>query len=143
MDRTSCDLPPYPAALAASMKVVPLTSVFSSSNCADMAPAMPRLQDKVAQHFQAMYKRQLLLAVNTTITEGLEWFVGHLPMHPNPKRVGSSEVNIIASMGCFGWKPASLRARRAAMAPTTPSVPSYMPARGMASVCEPVTIAPA
>ena len=69
--------------------------------------------------------------------------VTHLPMHPRPKRVGSSLVNMSASMGLSGLKPASLRAFNAAMPPITPSVPSYAPAKGIASACEPVTTAPA
>ena len=66
----------------------------------------------------------------------------HLPMQPIPKRVGSSEVNIMASRGRCGLNPASLSAFKAAIPPTTPSVPSYIPASGIASVCEPVTTAP-
>ena len=63
----------------------------------------------------------------------------HLPMQPSPKRVGSSEVNIMTSMGRSGTKPVSLSALTAAMAPMTPSVPSYMPDSGIASQWEPVT----
>ena len=64
-------------------------------------------------------------------------------MQPRPKRVGSSEVKNRASMECLGLKPASWRALMAAIAPTTPRVPSYMPDFGMASQCDPVTTAPA
>ena len=64
-------------------------------------------------------------------------------MHPRPKRVGSSLVNMSTSMGLSGLNPASPRAFSAAIAPITPRVPSYAPARGMASTWDPVTTAPA
>jgi len=49
----------------------------------------------------------------------------------------------MASMGLRGLKPASFSALRAATAPTTPRVPSYIPAKGMASVWDPDSTAPA
>ena len=64
-------------------------------------------------------------------------------MQPRPKRVGSSEVKKSASMDFSGLKPDSCRALMAAMGPTTPRVPSYMPALGMASQWDPDTTAPA
>lgn len=63
-------------------------------------------------------------------------------MQPRPKRVGSSLVNMRTSMGARGRKPARRSAATAAIGPMTPSVPSYAPARGIASACEPVTTAP-
>ena len=60
-------------------------------------------------------------------------------MQPRPKRVGSSEVNIRTSMLRLGTKPLALRPFTAAMAPITPRVPSYAPASGIASQCDPVT----
>ena len=45
----------------------------------------------------------------------------------------------MTSMGRAGTKPVPLSALTAAMAPMTPSVPSYMPDSGMASQWEPVT----
>ena len=63
------------------------------------------------------------------------------PMQPMPKRVGSSEVNMTSSMERRGWRPLRLRARMASRPPRTPTVPSYMPAWGMASVWEPVATA--
>lgn len=54
-------------------------------------------------------------------------------MHPNPKRVGSSDVKNSTSMGLLGLKPAFCSPFTAAMPPNTPTVPSYMPAWGMAS----------
>ena len=59
-----------------------------------------------------------------------------------PKRVGSSEVNITMSMVRRGVKPAFFKARAAAMPPSTPTTPSYLPAWGMASQCEPVPMRP-
>ena len=67
----------------------------------------------------------------------------HLPMQPRPNLVGSSEVNMRTSMGLAGLNPADCSPLTAAMAPMTPSVPSYAPAKGMASQWEPVTTAPA
>src|SRR5215467_10444789 len=61
-----------------------------------------------------------------------------LPKHPMPKRVGSSEVNTSNSMECFGRKPERRNARMASRPPNTPTMPSYLPALGMASMCEPV-----
>ena len=62
-------------------------------------------------------------------------------MQPMPKRVGSSEVKTRSSMERRGVKPDSLRERMASRPPRTPTVPSYMPAWGMASVWEPVPMA--
>ena len=66
----------------------------------------------------------------------------NLPEQPSANRVGSSLVNIITSMSRCGRKPAACNACSAAIPPITPSVPSYAPARGMASVCEPVWTLP-
>ncbi len=62
-------------------------------------------------------------------------------MHPIPNRVGSSDVNIKSSMARFGRSPLVLIARSASSPPITPTVPSYIPANGIASVCEPVPTA--
>lgn len=70
-------------------------------------------------------------------------FSFHLLMQPSPKRVGSSDVKKMTSMGRCGLKPLSARALRAAIPPITPRVPSYAPARGMASQCDPVITAAA
>ena len=72
-----------------------------------------------------------------TVKAALEREV-NLPEQPSAKRVGSSLVNMMTSMPCRGRKPAACNACSAAMPPITPSVPSYAPASGMASVCEPV-----
>ena len=58
-----------------------------------------------------------------------------------PKRVGSSDVNISSSIDRRGRRPDACSARIASSAPSTPTVPSYMPALGMASMCEPVQTA--
>ena len=55
--------------------------------------------------------------------------------------MGSSDVNIIISILRFGLKPLSFSKRMASIAPITPTVPSYFPDCGMASVCEPVATA--
>ena len=52
----------------------------------------------------------------------------YLPMHPKPKRVGSSDVKNRTSIGLLGLNLACCKPFTAAMAPTTPKVPSYMPA---------------
>mmetsp|Transcript_30760 Transcript_30760/g.86956 ORF Transcript_30760/g.86956 Transcript_30760/m.86956 type:complete len:238 (+) Transcript_30760:1100-1813(+) len=69
--------------------------------------------------------------------------IPRLPMQPSPKRVGSSEVNIITSRDFLGLNPTRLRDARASMPPRTPSTPSYIPASGMASQWEPVRMEPA
>ena len=58
-----------------------------------------------------------------------------------PKRVGSSEVSWMSSMDRRGRRPLRFKARMASSPPITPTVPSYMPAWGMASMCEPVATA--
>ena len=63
------------------------------------------------------------------------------PRQPMPKRVGSSAVNMISSMLRVGWWPISRSERMASSPPNTPTTPSYFPALGMASVCDPVATA--
>ena len=58
-----------------------------------------------------------------------------------PNRVGSSDVNSTSSMLRRGTKPSACSATIASSAPSTPTVPSYMPAFGIASMCDPVATA--
>ena len=67
--------------------------------------------------------------------------ISRLPRQPMPKRVGSSEVNMTSSMERRGRRPLRFSARIASRPPSTPTVPSYMPACGIASMCEPVATA--
>ena len=67
--------------------------------------------------------------------------IKRLPRQPTPKRVGSSDVNRINSSDRRGQKPDRLSARNASIAPSTPTVPSNLPAFGMASMCDPVATA--
>ena len=60
---------------------------------------------------------------------------------PMPKRVGSSAQNEISSIDRCGRKPALCNARIASSPPSTPTVPSYAPAFGIASMCDPVATA--
>ena len=60
------------------------------------------------------------------------------PRHPIPNRVGSSAVKISSSIECLGRNPLRCNARIASKPPSTPTTPSYFPAFGMASMCEPV-----
>ena len=62
-----------------------------------------------------------------------------LPRQPMPKRVGSSAVKTIEFEGGLRLEAAASAATgRPRCAPRTPTTPSYLPALGMASMCEPV-----
>jgi hypothetical protein len=64
------------------------------------------------------------------------------PMQERPKRVGSSAVVETTKRSRCGTHPAPRNAFTAAIPPSTPTVPSYAPDKGMASMWEPVATVP-
>lgn len=101
-------------------------------------PEVQQSTDELQIPFEDLADRSVINKSSLKISAAL----ADLPMQPRPNRVGSSEVNMTASIDLIGSYPANFRDFRAAIAPTTPTVPSYIPARGMASVWDPEAIIP-
>ena len=132
MSCTCAEAAVKPAALAASRKLDPLSSLKVSRTSGFRKPVMPWLH---SQEGRSLGTRTIVASKTRlhadrgqrSADESKRILMGVascLPRHGMLNLDASSVVNIIHSMDFTGWKPWSLRNFTALIAPITPSAPS-------------------